>query len=112
GSIPGRFRFRILEELSMHSSRLRMHGATGVDLAYTASGVLGGAVVFGYRAWDNAAGALLVRAAGGIVTDLAGRPWTIDSKSVLAAGPGVHGELLKVITELGAPGDYLEGPVR
>ena len=46
------------------------------------------------------------------VTDLDGRPWTIDSKSVLAAGPGVHGELLKVITELGAPGDYLEGPVR
>ena len=112
GSLPGRFRFRILEELSMHSSRLRMHGATGVDLAYTASGVLGGAVVFGHRAWDNAAGALLVRAAGGIVTDLAGEPWTVDSASVLAAGPGVHDELLKVITELGDPVDYREGPVR
>lgn len=112
GPLPGRFRFRILEQLSMHSSRLRMHGATGVDLAYTASGVLGGAVVFGHRAWDNAAGALLVRAAGGVVTDLAGRAWTVDSDSVLAAGPGVHGELLEVITELGDPGDYLEGTAR
>ena len=83
-----------------------------MDLAYTAGGVLGGAVVFGHRAWDNAAGALLVRAAGGVVTDLAGKPWTVDSTSVLAGAPGVHAELLKVITELGDPVDYLEGPVR
>lgn len=112
GRIPGRFRFRILEQLSTVSSRLRMHGATGVDLAYTASGVLGGAVVFGHRAWDNAAGALLVRAAGGIVTDLAGEPWTFESTSVLAAAPGVHGELLEVITSLGDPSDHVEGPTR
>ncbi|SNT21204.1 inositol monophosphatase family protein [Rhodococcoides kyotonense] len=112
GRIPGAYRFRILEDLSKVSSRLRMHGATGVDLAYTASGVLGGCVVFGHRAWDNAAGALMVQAAGGTVTDLAGNPWTIDSGSVLAASPGVHEELLKVITSLGDPADFLEGRVR
>lgn len=112
GRTPGLYRVRILEELSTVSSRLRMHGATGVDLAYTASGVLGGCVVFGHRAWDNAAGALLVQAAGGIVTDLSGRPWTIDSQSVLAASPGAHEELLAVISELGDPADFLEGRVR
>ena len=112
GRTPGLYRVRILEELSKVSSRLRMHGATGVDLAYTASGVLGGCVVFGHRAWDNAAGALLVQAAGGIVTDLAGKPWTIDSQSVLAASPSAHAELLSVITDLGDPADFLEGRVR
>ncbi|MBF6174255.1 inositol monophosphatase family protein [Nocardia blacklockiae] len=97
GRIPGRFRFDLLGALSRLSGRLRMHGSTGIDLAFTASGVLGGAVVFGHHPWDNAAGVALVRAAGGVVTDLRGRPWTITSKSVLAAAPGVHEELLELI---------------
>ncbi|QCB51398.1 inositol monophosphatase family protein [Rhodococcus sp. PAMC28707] len=112
GRTPGLYRVRILEELSRVSSRIRMHGSTGIDLAYTASGVLGGCVVFGHQAWDNAAGALLVKAAGGVVTDLAGEPWTIESKSVVAASPGAHEELLNVISALGDPADFLEGRVR
>jgi myo-inositol-1(or 4)-monophosphatase len=97
GRIPGRFRFDLLGALSRLSSRVRMHGSTGIDLAYTASGVLGGAVVFGHHPWDNAAGVALVRAAGGVVTDLRGDEWSITSRSVLAAAPGVHEELLDMI---------------
>jgi myo-inositol-1(or 4)-monophosphatase len=97
GRIPGRFRFDLLGALSRLSGRLRMHGSTGIDLAFTASGVLGGAVVFGHHPWDNAAGVALVRAAGGVVTDLRGDEWTITSGSVLAAAPGVHSELLDMI---------------
>ncbi|GGK68297.1 inositol monophosphatase family protein [Nocardia camponoti] len=97
GRIPGQFRFDLLGALSRLSSRVRMHGATGIDLGFTAAGVLGGAVVFGHHPWDNAAGVALVRAAGGVVTDLAGLPWTITSGSVLAAAPGVHDELLDMI---------------
>jgi myo-inositol-1(or 4)-monophosphatase len=101
GRIPGRYRFDVLGALSRLSSRVRMHGSTGVDLAYTAAGVLGGAVVFGHNPWDNAPGAALVRAAGGVVTDLAGERWTITSGSVLAAAPGVHQELLAMIADVG-----------
>ncbi|MBF6330058.1 inositol monophosphatase family protein [Nocardia transvalensis] len=97
GRIPGRFRFDLLGALSRLSGRVRMHGSTGIDLAFTASGVLGGAIVFGHHPWDNAAGVALVRAAGGVVTDLHGEPWTLASKSVLAAAPGVHEELLEMI---------------
>ena len=97
GVISGEYRHRLLGALSRRSSRLRMHGSTGIDLAYTASGVLGGAVVFGHHPWDNAAGVALVRAGGGVVTDLAGRPWDVTSRSVLAAAPGVHEELLEII---------------
>ncbi|MGW0180338.1 inositol monophosphatase family protein [Nocardia sp. NPDC003345] len=97
GRVPGLFRHRVLGALSSLSSRVRMHGSTGVDLAFTADGTLGGAIVFGHHPWDNAAGALMVRCAGGVVTDLEGRDWTIESGSVLAAAPGVHAELLDMI---------------
>ncbi|NLE78834.1 MAG: inositol monophosphatase family protein [Rhodococcus sp.] len=103
GRIPGPHRLEMLGQLSRVSSRIRMHGSTGVDLAFTAAGILGGAVVFGHNAWDNAAGVALVRAAGGVVTDLAGQPWTITSSSVLAAAPGVHGEILDILGSLGDP---------
>jgi len=97
GRVPGRTRLSVITELSRRVARLRMHGSTGVDLAYTASGALGGAVVFGHHPWDNAAGVALVRAAGGVATDFEGRPWRIGSGSVLAAAPGVHDEILDIV---------------
>ncbi|MCQ4119120.1 inositol monophosphatase family protein [Rhodococcus tibetensis] len=103
GRIPGPYRLQVLAQLSRVSSRIRIHGSTGVDLAFTAAGILGGTVVFGHNAWDNAAGVALVRAAGGVVTDLAGEPWTIASGSVLAGAPGVHGEILGILGSLGDP---------
>ncbi len=76
GRFPGRYRIAVLENLSRVSSRLRMHGSTGLDLAYVADGVLGGSISFGGHVWDHAAGVALVRAAGGVVTDVHGEPWT------------------------------------
>jgi myo-inositol-1(or 4)-monophosphatase len=106
GRFPGRYRLAVLESLSRVSSRLRMHGSTGIDLAYVGDGILGGAVIFGGQVWDHAAGVALVRAAGGIVTTLAGEPWTPESRSVLAAAPGVHAEILEILRSVGEPEDY------
>ena len=100
GCYPGEYRYRVLGALSRACLRVRLIGATGIDLAWTASGALGGSVTFGHHPWDNAAGACLVRAAGGVVTDLAGDEWRIDSPSVLAASPGVHAEMLELLAEL------------
>jgi myo-inositol-1(or 4)-monophosphatase len=83
-----------------------MHGATGVDLAYVADGLLGGAISFGDHVWDHAAGVALVRAAGGVVTNLAGESWTPAARSVLAAAPGVHSEMLEILRRVGNPEDY------
>jgi myo-inositol-1(or 4)-monophosphatase len=106
GRFPGRYRIAVLEELSRVSSRLRMHGATGIDLAYVADGILGGAISFGGYVWDHAAGVALVRAAGGVVTDLAGEKWTPDSRSALAAAPGVHAQMLEMLHRVGRPDEY------
>lgn len=106
GRFPGRYRMAVLENLSRVSSRLRMHGSTGIDLAYVADGILGAAISFGDHIWDHAAGVALVRAAGGIVTNLAGEPWTAQARSVLAAAPGVHGEVVEILRATGRPEDY------
>jgi myo-inositol-1(or 4)-monophosphatase len=106
GRFPGRYRLAVLENLSRVCSRLRMHGSTGIDLVYVADGILGGAITFGGHVWDHAAGAALVRAAGGVVTNLAGEPWTPASRSVLAAAPGVHAEILDILRSTGEPEDY------
>lgn len=106
GRFPGRYRMAVLENLSRVSSRLRMHGSTGIDLVYVADGILGGAISFGDHIWDHAAGVALVRAAGGIVTNLAGEAWTPAARSVLAAAPGVHGEILEILRATGEPEDY------
>jgi myo-inositol-1(or 4)-monophosphatase len=106
GRFPGRYRLAVLENLSRVSSRLRMHGCTGIDLVYVADGILGGAISFGGHVWDHAAGVAQVRAAGGIVTNLAGEPWTPASRSVLAAAPGAHDEILEILRTTGEPEDY------
>lgn len=106
GRIPGRYRLAVVERLSRVSSRLRIQGATGIDLAYTAAGILGGAISFGGHIWDHAAGVALIRTAGGIVTDLAGNAWTSQSPSVLAGVPQCHGQILEILHEVGSPEDY------
>ncbi len=47
---------------------------------------------------SHAAGVLLVEEAGGIVTDLDGKPWDVASESYLAAAPGVHAAALEILT--------------
>ena len=106
GRFPGRYRIALLENLSRVSSRLRMHGSTGLDLAFVADGILGAAISFGGHVWDHAAGVALVRAAGGVVTDLAGQQWTPSSDSALAAGPAAHAEILEILRATGRPEDY------
>ncbi|WP_156687821.1 inositol monophosphatase family protein [Mycobacterium sp. Marseille-P9652] len=106
GKFPGRYRVALLENLSRVSSRLRMHGSTGLDLAYVADGILAASISFGGHVWDHAAGVALVRAAGGEVTNLAGERWTPAAQSAVAAAPGALDEILEILRATGDPGEY------
>ena len=106
GRLPGPYRVALLENLSRVTSRLRIHGSIGLDLAYVADGILAAAVSFRGEVWDHAAGVALVQAAGGIVSTLTGEPWTPVADSVLAAAPGVHAEILEIVCRTGRPEDY------
>ena len=61
-------------------------------------GVVDGFIAWGDELWDHAAGILLVREAGGIVTDWEGNEWTSDTNYVLAANKTIHPQLLKTIS--------------
>ena len=103
GRYPGRWRLAVFAELSRVCSKIRMHGSIGIDMAYVAAGILGATVHFGGQAWDHAAGVALVQAAGGIVTDLAGAPWTADTRGILAGAPGAHEQALDLLHRTGSP---------
>ncbi|WP_295651630.1 inositol monophosphatase family protein [uncultured Dietzia sp.] len=105
---PPAYRREVFEQLTLAAARTRKFGSTGVDLAFVASGRLSAAVSFGNYAWDNAAGASHIRAAGGVVTDLAGEQWSTRSQSMLAASSRAHAEVQDTVTQLGEPGNFFE----
>ena len=75
---------------------LRRPGAAALDLAWVADGTFDGFFELGLRTWDVAAGALLIREAGGAVTDWEGGQRWIASGDILAGSPAVHATLLEV----------------
>ena len=79
---------------------LRRAGAASLDLAWTASGVLDGYFEQQLGTWDVAAGGVIVREAGGVVTDWRGdaHAW-LTSGDVVAAPPAIHERLLELIAE-------------
>jgi myo-inositol-1(or 4)-monophosphatase len=76
---------------------IRRAGACALDLAYVAAGRLDGFWVTSLERWDVAAGALLVEEAGGRVSDFAGGNEYLRTNEVVAAAPGVFGELRDAI---------------
>lgn len=106
GTFPRQWRQLLLSEVGEHYPTIRISGSVGVDLSSTAMGVFGGTVTFSPHVWDNAAGVLQISEAGGVVTDLAGRPWRYDSLGVLAGTEDVHAALRAIVDELGHPESF------
>jgi myo-inositol-1(or 4)-monophosphatase len=73
---------------------LRRAGAASLDLAWTAAGNLDGFFELGLGTWDVAAGAALVLAAGGVVTDWEGGDAYTVTGDIIAGPAGVHEVLL------------------
>jgi myo-inositol-1(or 4)-monophosphatase len=90
--------FPVFERALRTFEDLRRAGAAALDLSWSAAGVFDGYFEQALGPWDVAAGALLVREAGGVVTDWRGDPraW-LESGDVVAAPPALHDELLRVI---------------
>jgi len=80
---------------------VRCMGSAALDLAHVASGALAAFWEGWLNPWDVAPGALLVREAGGQVTDYNGNAWTLTSRSAVASNgqPKLHAELLRCIQQ-------------
>ncbi len=77
---------------------VRRAGSAVLDLAHLACGRLDGYWEMHLQPWDWAAGSLLVEEAGGTVTDLRGKPWSLDSKDIVASNGPLHAKLLARLT--------------
>jgi myo-inositol-1(or 4)-monophosphatase len=76
---------------------IRQTGSAALNLCYIAAGRLDGYWERGISAWDVAAGAVIVREAGGMVTDMRGGQFHSDDREILASNGGLHPHLLAVI---------------
>ncbi len=76
--------FKRFQKLSPHIAGLRQSGSAALTLAYVAAGRLDGSLELGLQPWDIAAGALLVREAGGVVVDWQGGENFLSTGGVIA----------------------------
>jgi len=84
----------------MHESRgIRRIGSAAIDLAYTACGRFDAFYEYGLNSWDVAAGAIIVKEAGGIVSDFKGGEDYIFGDSIISSTPEIHKEMLKPALE-------------
>ncbi|HET6838017.1 MAG TPA: inositol monophosphatase family protein [Gemmatimonadales bacterium] len=101
------FPFRDLTRLSEYqrqfnrvaagTSGIRRPGAASLDLADVAAGRFDGFWEQRLSAWDIAAGSLLIREAGGAITDFDGRNVGVEHTGIVAGNPSIHGWLLAAL---------------
>ena len=82
------------------SQGIRRAGAAALDLCYLACGRLDGFWELKLHPWDTAAGTLIVREAGGTVTDFSGNSFSISGEETLASNGLIHAEMLSALADL------------
>jgi len=84
-----------------HKTRgVRRGGAAAVDLAFVASGKVDGYWERGLEVWDLAAGAIIVKEAGGIISDYPSGEFNLNSGRILACSPSIENELRKELNNV------------
>ncbi len=96
-----------MKALMQKTAGLRRPGSAALDLAWLAAGRIDGFWEFNLKAWDIAAGALIVREAGGIVSDFENKDGYLKSGDIIAAAPKVYPEMMKIIQEKVGASNYL-----
>jgi myo-inositol-1(or 4)-monophosphatase len=86
-----------LRNVMAEVSGIRRMGAASLDLAYVAAGRMDGYWEIGLSPWDIAAGILLVREAGGFVSDMDGGQDMLDGGSIITGNEVIHRALLKTV---------------
>lgn len=87
----------MFKALALKTAGIRRPGAAALDLANVAAGRLDGFWEIGLSPWDMAAGALLIKEAGGLVGDLDGDSKYMDSGKIVAGNPKIFAQLLSTL---------------
>jgi len=89
--------FDLLAELERRSHGIRRDGSAALNLCYVAAGRLDAFWESGLAPWDMAAGGLVLQEAGGMLTDLGGKPFNLRDRQVLATNVRLHRQMVEVI---------------
>ena len=88
----------MLEQVLLNTAGVRRPGSAALDLAYLAAGRLDGFWEFGLKTWDIAAGSLILREAGGLISEIEDQDDYLLSGNIIAGSPKVHVALKKLLT--------------
>ena len=92
---------RMLRNVMTGTAGIRRPGAAALDLAWVACGRIDGFWEMGLSPWDMAAGALLIREAGGLVADFDGEGNYLDQGRIVAANPKIFSAFLQKLHQKG-----------
>ena len=87
----------MFKSMLQKTTGIRRPDSAALDLAYVANGSLDGFWEIGLSPWDIAAGGLLVREAGGIISNLNGKDGWLQSGNVLAASPKIYDAMVETL---------------
>jgi len=88
--------------LNKKTRGMRVIACSALTTAYIAAGRLSGHFGYDLSSWDLVAGALLIHEAGGLVTDLDGTPYKLETRNMLCSNGLVHEEILGILKDANA----------
>ncbi len=95
----------VFNEVVVRCQGIRRTGSAALNLAYVAAGRFDAAWSCSTKVWDAAAGSLIIREAGGVVTSLSGERVSMpEGPFVVAATPDLHRELVAIVRKVMGPG--------
>uniref|UniRef100_A0A7C4TH85 Inositol-1-monophosphatase n=1 Tax=candidate division WOR-3 bacterium TaxID=2052148 RepID=A0A7C4TH85_UNCW3 len=83
----------------IYAQAVRRLGSAALDLCYTACGRFDGYWELKLSPWDQAAGYLILKEAGGKITDFKGKPFNIYDKEILGTNGFIHSQMLKILNK-------------
>jgi len=92
--------YKELDNISQLTAGIRRLGAASLDLAYVASGKIDGFWENDLNLWDVSSGVLIVKEAGGRVSEPKGNIWTTKSRDILVSNTLIHKKLIENLTLL------------
>jgi myo-inositol-1(or 4)-monophosphatase len=88
----------MLKVVMLESAGVRRPGSAALDLCYVAAGRVDAFFEFGLSKWDVAAGALMIREAGGRISDFHGDDGYLESGNIVAGNPKTYAALSKLLS--------------
>jgi myo-inositol-1(or 4)-monophosphatase len=90
----------MLREVMINTAGVRRPGSAALDLCYVAAGRVDGFWELGLKKWDIAAGALMIREAGGRISDFSGTDRYLESGNLVAGNPKIYAALSRLLAPL------------